>query len=232
MTAPGPAGPENTGTEETCTEMTGTEQTGTEMTSSRRLKPLTLLASLAVSGLTLLAWTMVWFVVTVHGSSTDAMAVAQPTLDVTGEVAAPALAALSLAGLALVAALAIAGSVVRVILGILQAAIGASAAWSAAMAMAAPTAASAPVISELTGVSGTESVAALVESISFTVWPILTLVFGVITVAIGVFVIVTGKRWPDSSRRYQPVRFDDSIEPRSNVSDWDSLSDGADPTSR
>lgn len=195
---------------------------------SSRPKLFSLLAGVAVSALTLLAWTMDWFVVTISPSELSA-----ESLPVSGGTAAPALAALSLAGLALVAALSIAGPVFRVILSALQIVIGLAVAWSAWGAVAAPIAASAPIISEASGISGAHSIEALVASIEATAWPIATIVFGALTVAIGVFVMVTAKRWPGASRKYQAVRLESVAEVESSpVSDWDSLSDGSDPTSR
>lgn len=197
------------------------------MPASRRVKPLSLIASLAASGATLLSWTMPWFVVVFGGTETS-----RPPLDASGEIAAPALAALGLAGLALVAALAIAGPVFRIILGVLQIAIGLSVAWSAWSAIAAPVAAVAPLVTEATGITGANSVEALVESANQTAWPVVTLLIGMLTVVVGVFIIASGRSWPGSSRKYQPVGLEPADDSRSAVSDWDSLSDGSDPTSR
>jgi hypothetical protein len=83
-----------------------------------------------------------------------------------------------------------------------------------------------------TGVSGTASVAALVVSVSRTAWPWISAVVGLATIALGIAVLVSSRRWPGSSRRYQPVQFEPT-EPGANpVSDWDTLSGGTDPTSR
>jgi hypothetical protein len=194
---------------------------------SRRLKVISLIVSMALSALTLLAWTMTWFDVVLGGSEP-----ARLVISVTGEVAAPALAALGLAGLALVAALAIAGPVFRTVLGVLQAAIGVCVAWSAWGAIANPVAASAPLVTETTGISGARSIEALVESVAATPWPAVAMVVSALMIAIGIFIVATGRRWPGATTRYQGARFEDPDAPRSPVSDWDSLSDGSDPTSR
>jgi uncharacterized membrane protein (TIGR02234 family) len=193
----------------------------------RRIKPVSLLAALAVSAATLLCWTMTWFIITLDESDavTDA-------INVTGETAAPALAALGLAGLALVAALAIAGHVFRIILGVLQAAIGGSVVWSALSAIIDPIGVSASLITETTGIAGTESVKALVGSVDATFWPVATLTLGVLTILCGIFIVSTSRRWPQAASRYQATRFEETDAPRSSISDWDSLSDGSDPTSR
>lgn len=200
--------------------------------SSRMLKPLSLLSGVVLGGLALLAWTMPWFHLEFTATGSGVAAV-----DVAGDAAAPALAALALASLALVAALAIAGPVFRIVLGILEMAIGASVCLAAWAAHTDPVAAAAPIISEHTGISGRQSVTALIDSIDPTAWPVATLVIGAALIALGGFVVVTARRWPSRPDRYQSgrdsaVRLESADEPRSAVSDWDSLSDGDDPTSR
>lgn len=226
----------------------------------RRLKNYTLIAGLALSGLTLLTWTGQWYSLQLTRSEDG-----HPTLAITGDVAAPGLVALALAGLALVAALAIAGRFFRIVLGVLEALIGFTIALSAILAEADPISASEAAISAATGVGGKRSVADLVSSVSQTAYPVIAIVVGVALFFLGIAILVTGHRWPGSSNRYrQPVRlapldddaFDsgDPLEPESTkrgqpadsaaadpeaadpaadaVSDWDSLSGGADPTSR
>lgn len=197
------------------------------MTSGRRLKSVGLLGGLVVSGLTLLTWTGQWFSVKLGASGSGTT-----TLSVAGGVAAPGLIALALAGLALVAALAIAGPVFRIVLGVLQALLGFTVAFSSIVALANPVAASSAAVTAATGVSGTASVSALVLSVSQTAWPWIAVVVGVGTIGLGVFVLASARHWPGSSRRYQPVTFEPA-EPGANaVSDWDTLSGGSDPTSR
>ncbi|WP_394768793.1 Trp biosynthesis-associated membrane protein [Lacisediminihabitans sp.] len=197
------------------------------MTSGRRLKSIGLLGGLVVSGLTLLTWTGQWFSLGLGASGSGTTA-----LSVTGGVAAPGLIALALAGLALVAALAIAGPVFRVVLGVLQALLGFTVAFSSVVALANPVAASSTAVTAATGVSGTASVSALVLSVTQTAWPWIAVVVGVATIGLGIFVLASSRRWPGSSRRYQPVTFEPA-EPGANaVSDWDTLSGGSDPTSR
>jgi len=189
----------------------------------------------------LLAWTGEWFSLTLRESATG-----HPVLSVTGDVAAPALVALALASLALVAALALSGPFFRVILGGLQAVIGFTVALSAVLAVSNPVRASEAAVSAVTGVGGSKSIAALVTSVSQTVFPGFTIVVGILTMALGVFVLVTGRRWPGSSGRYrQPVVLEDpdassagdagpgsEDAPADAISDWDTLSGGIDPTSR
>ncbi len=207
--------------------------------SPRRLRNLTLLAAIVLSGLLLLAWTGEWFSLTLRASATG-----HPVLSVTGDVAAPALIALALASLALVAALAISGPFVRVVLGVLQVIIGFTVTLSAILAVSNPVHASEAAISAVTGVGGSKSIAALVTAVSQTAYPVIAIVAGILTTALGVVVLVTGRRWPGSSGRYRkPVVLEDpeagaaaDSDPEDAaahaVSDWDTLSGGSDPTSR
>jgi uncharacterized membrane protein (TIGR02234 family) len=196
---------------------------GVPMARARRLKSWSLILGVLLSGLTLLSWTSQWFVLTLAGSGSRSRLVAS------GDVAAPALIALALAGLALVAALAIAGPVFRIVLGVLEMLIGFTVGLSAVLAIADPVQASAQLVTGATGVSGRESVAALVSSVSSSAWPFITALAGVLIMVFGLFVIVTGSRWPGSSRKYSAVRLEPDGAPNP-VSDWDSLSTGTDPT--
>lgn len=195
---------------------------------SRRIKNYSLLAAIVLSALTLVTWTSQWYSLRLRESATG-----KPVLSITGDVAAPALVALALAGLALVAALAIAGPFFRAVLGVVQVVLGFTIALSSIIAIANPVQASASAITAATGVSGSKSVAALVQSVSPTIVPVLAAVLGILTLLLGVFVLVSSRYWPRSSSRYQqPVRLE-SAEPNGDaVSDWDSLSGGSDPTSR
>lgn len=195
--------------------------------SAKRLKAITLLAILAVSALTLLAWTQSWFTVELLGEET-----AKSSIPVAGSVAAPALSALSLAGLALVAALAISGPVLRMLFGVLELALGAGVVLSSLVAIGSPVVASASAVTKATGVSGTASIADLVSSVEQSAWPWVVVVLGALAGALGLLVLLTTRRWPGSTGRYQSVQPAEGRESANRVSDWDELSGGSDPTSR
>lgn len=207
--------------------------------SPRKLKSVALIAAIAVSALTLLAWTGEWFSLSLRESATG-----HPELSVTGATAAPALVALALASLALVAALAIAGPFFRVVLGVLQVIIGFTVTLSAILATSNPVRASEAAISAATGVGGSKSIANLVTGVSQTAYPFIAIVAGILTVVLGVFVLVTSRRWPGSSGRYRPpvvledpnagadIDSDPEDAAAHAVTDWDTLSGGSDPTSR
>ncbi|MFF1879191.1 Trp biosynthesis-associated membrane protein [Leifsonia sp. NPDC058230] len=170
---------------------------------SRRAKYLTILVLVIGSGLVLLASTQSWFsvVLTPAGGHTGA-------LIVQGSAAAPALTALSLAGLALAAALAIAGPVFRIVLAVLGLLLGASVLLSAFTALGDPVQAASSAITSATGVSGDASIARLVARVDTQVWPSIAIVGGFVLILGGVAVLVTGRLWPGASKRYE-TRFED-----------------------
>ena len=194
--------------------------------SGKRTKYILILASLLLSGLTLIAWTQTWLDVDLSAGA--------PTASVTvdGAVAAPALAALALAGLALAAALAIAGLLFRILLGVLNVLLGGCIALSAVLVLTAPVAASEAAVTNVTGVAGSNSIADLVSATSLTVWPVVALAAGVLLALVGVAVVVTAKRWPSSSRKYSAVRLEpvDGDAMPDAVDSWDDLTRGDDPT--
>jgi hypothetical protein len=188
----------------------------------RRLRLLTILAVPVFAALTLLAVTQSWW----------SVQLADRSIEVIGTTASPALSALALSSFALAAALAIAGPVFRVVMGVLQLVIGATVVLASVVSITDPVAASASLVTDATGVAGSESVAGLVESVSLTGWPWLAVVAGVLSALVGVLLLATFRRWPTASRKYQAVRLEDPSAPRDSVGDWDALSDGADPTER
>jgi len=202
------------------------------MASSRRLKPILILAVIGASGLALLAWTQVWATVRLAADGTS-----QQVLDVTGTIAAPGLTALALAGLALAGALTIAGVVIRIVLGILEMLLGVSVILSSALALADPVGASAAAVTAATGIAGTDSTRAAVASAAPTFWPFLALAAGILMLLVGLAVCVSARRWPGPTKRYETTRFapvtdaaTGQTRPRDAVDDWDGLTRGDDPT--
>ncbi|WBU38637.1 Trp biosynthesis-associated membrane protein [Homoserinibacter sp. YIM 151385] len=215
-----------------------------------RLKGLSLLVLLALSGSVMLAWSQPWFLLRLAGQE----------VDVDGQTAAGALAPLALSGLLVVPALAIAGPAFRVVLGVLQALLGVCIAIQAQVSLGDPVAASAGLVAELTGDGGADAARRLTESAAPTPWPLVALAAGIALVAAGFAVAATSRAWPSSARRYQPVRFapvdgeapegvpvaEDGPAARADrasegvrdrresraVEDWDALSGGDDPTDR
>lgn len=192
----------------------------------KRPKYLLILASLLLSGLALIAWTQTWLTVELQaGAPTTSVAV-------DGAVAAPALAALALAGLALSAALAIAGLLFRILLGVLDILLGGCIALSAVLVLRSPVAASEAAVTDVTGIAGADSIAGLVAATSLTPWPGIALATGILLALVGVGIVITAKRWPSSSRKYSAVRLEpvDGDAMPDSVDSWDDLTRGDDPT--
>lgn len=186
----------------------------------RRLKLTLLLAGIALNGLIFAGWTQEWVSVTLKDG---------PVLSVTGDVAAPAVSTLALSGFVLIGALAIAGVVFRVALGVLQALLGATIALSGVLAILNPVAASSAVVTEATGISGAESVDALVAGAALGFWPWFSTIAAALLIVLGVATVATSRRWPGSSRKYSAVRTEPADDADS-VQSWDALSSGDDPT--
>lgn len=200
---------------------------------AERMKLPAILGLVIGSGLALLSWSQGWFTVRlVDGQATAGGATA---LEVGGAIASPALAALSLAGLALAGALAIAGPVIRLVLGVLAVVLGGCIVLAASVSLGGPVAAVSPAVADATGVAGADPTAELVASTTATPWPFAAIAGGVLIALAGVVVLVTGRAWA-TSRRYGGVRLaSEEAQPEipasdRAVDDWDGLSRGDDPT--
>ncbi|MFC4244614.1 Trp biosynthesis-associated membrane protein [Gryllotalpicola reticulitermitis] len=206
---------------------------------ARSLKLGTILAVLIGAGLGLAGATQTWYTITL-----TARAGHFAPLAVDGSTAAPALTALSLAGLALALALAIAGRLARLVIGVIGILLGVCL-IIASVGNPAHTAGVRDAISKATGIAGTASVNALIGHASASIWPAAALVGGALVVLGSLAAVVTGRLWPGGSRRYDAVRFEDAEGPASArpsrtpaprpgdsaVDDWDELTRGEDPTS-
>jgi hypothetical protein len=189
------------------------------MTPSRiRLLCFALLA--LVAGGLFLAWSQTWFT---FGLETGPK-------EVRGDVAAGALPPLALVSLAMILALALAGTVFRVVLGVLEALVGVGAIAAAAFAMANPLAVSAPALSKAIGISGAGTVD-VVRSTAATAWPVLAIIAGALAVLTGLAVAVTARAWPVSGRRFSRTRTEPVADETDPVREWDALTEGDDPTS-
>jgi uncharacterized membrane protein (TIGR02234 family) len=222
------------------------------MTSRRlasRLKYGAILLAVLASGLVLTASTQTWF--TLHLTAASGHA---GTLTVAGSDAAPAIAALSLAGVAFGGALALAGRVLRYVLALLGLVLAAGVIGSTASAMADPVGTGITVVSKATGIAGDSSVRSIVAHADASAWPALALAGGIALAVVALGVAVTGHLWPVASRRYGTTeqasaredatpsdadRLEDDPESAADararardaaIDDWDELSRGDDPT--
>ena len=200
----------------------------------RRARLIAVALTVVCGALGVISSTQTWLVVVLQDGAHHA-------LEVPGASAVPVLAPLSLAVLALGAALSIVGLVLRYVFGALSLVIAAVLAWlTARVVFEHPVSAVAAVVTESTGITGESSVAKLVASIDATAWPAITLAaWGVLALA-GIFVLATAHGWSRTGRRYRtdaPGRV--SAPPGSRphdaagsraIDDWDDLSRGQDPT--
>ena len=187
---------------------------------ARRLRLYTIAAVGAVAGLTLITTTQTWWTIQL----------ATKSLPLAGTVAAPALTALSLCGLVLAAALALAGPVFRLILGVLQLLLAFTIVFTTIFSLARPDQPSESAVQTATGIAGSSSIDSLIRSVALTPWGFVAAGLGVIAFLVGAWLLGTFRSWPTASRKYQAVQFAAADGPRDAVVDWDALSDGGDPT--
>ncbi|MCW2164448.1 trp region conserved hypothetical membrane protein [Microbacterium hydrothermale] len=193
----------------------------------RRARSAAVLAMLAAGAIGVIASTQTWIDVTLDDG-------AQQTIAVSGADALPVLTPLSLAALALGAALSIVGPVLRYLFGVLGILIaGLVGAGTAQLLFATPVSATAAAVTEATGISGTDAVASLVSGLSLTPWPAVTLLAQVVLAAAAVLTLVTARRWASgASRKYRTAEEAGvaADRPHDAIDSWDDLSRGDDPT--
>ncbi len=187
----------------------------------QRLRFQTIGVLVILNAIVLFTWTQPWFTLELTDGS---------SILVAGDVAAPALTALALSGLALAGALTIAGVVFRVVLGVLQIMLGGLVITSAALAIADPVSAGAAAITATTGVAGADSLAGLVASVFMSALPATALGTGIALVVVGALTVAFARRWPAASRRFSAGQSKTGGPERTAIGDWDALTDGDDPT--
>lgn len=186
------------------------------MTPARE-RLLVVLVLLLLGGTAVLASTQAFATIVLDGR--------QQPLVVPGSQAAPALAPIGIAQLALAGALSIAGPVARRVLGVLLLVLGAATIALLLPVLADPASGTAGAVGAATGVTDSGAV----RSLSGSAWPAVAVVAGVLGALLGLVVLVRAARWSTGGRRFRqqgeaPVR---STDP---VSEWDALTRGGDPT--
>ena len=197
----------------------------------RRARLLAVVVTLAAGAIGVISSTQTWLVVTLNDGGRHELAVP-------GAAAVPILAPLSLAVVALGAALSITGIVLRYVFGVLTVAIaGVLGFLSAQMAFATPVSAVASTVTAATGITGPDAVDALVATIAATPWPAVTVAAMVALLAAGLLILATARRWGRSGRRYESDASASTQEasaaasrPHDAIDSWDDLSRGTDPT--
>lgn len=183
-----------------------------------RSRPIVLLGLALLAAIVMLSWTQRWFTV----SLTDSV-----ELDVLGSDAAGSLAALALSLFALVAALSIASVAVRRVLGVLAAAVGAIIVTVSHSSLTDPARSASAIITEVTGISGIESIRALVLAVETSFWPSAALVAGGLIVFVGLGATFSAHRWPSATKKYERASTVIADDP---ASQWDAQNRGVDPT--
>lgn len=196
----------------------------------RRARLLAVVATLAAGALGVISSTQTWLTVVLGDG-------AEHALLVPGAAAIPVLAPLSLAVLALGAALSIVGRVLRYAFGVLTVAIAAILGLLTWQVVSAPGVRHvAAIVTESTGITGDAAVSELIASITPSAWPAVTLVGWVVLLASGALTLATAHRWQGSGRRYRTEASPTAAAPASAsrphdaIDDWDDLSRGEDPT--
>jgi hypothetical protein len=187
----------------------------------RRLRLVVLVAGLVSSAIVLVAWTQPWAELQLRDGR---------ELTTLGQDAAPALSGIALAAVALTAALMIARPRLRLLLGVVQFALG-----GLAIAVAAPLVfsvdalqrASWPIVTDATGVAG-GAVHALIQLFGQTLWPAVAFGGSVLIAVAGLAVVLTSRRWPTATSKYETA----GASTDSTAGAWDALSEGDDPTTR
>ena len=188
---------------------------------------LIVVAGIAVAGgVALLAGSQPWVSFMLDGEHTLHSA--------TGHDVNPALSPVAIALVAAALALTIAGKVFRAVLGALVALLGAGVVALCFGVINSPLASVSGKITELTGIAGGATANGVVWS-QLSGWAWATLAAGLVAALLGVAVLVVGRRWAQGGRKYDQAPREGAAAAASGkpdrISDWDSLSDGEDPTS-
>lgn len=191
----------------------------------RRARMIGVLAFLLAGTIGIISSTQTWLVV----HRTDG----GENLSVAGADAMALLAPLSLAVLALGAALSIAGRVLRYVFG----ALGAAGAIvlivnTLPLAVDPPLAAAAGAVAEVTGLTGDDALHEVIATLAPTAWPMIALLAWTLLLLASAFVLLTAHRWSTGGRRYRSTADTQHHDegPLDAVDSWDELSHGADPT--
>lgn len=194
------------------------------MNLAQRGRSISVLGFLLAGAVGIISSTQTWFTVARADATEDIL--------VPGASALVLLAPLSLAVLALGAALSISGPVIRLIFGIVAAATALMLGWSTLQLLVAnPVDAVSTTVTEVTGLAGGEAVNNVVVSISPSAWPYIALVGWAILLIASVVVLATWRKWKAGGRRYRTDHLEVAHDgPIDAVDSWDELSRGTDPT--
>lgn len=154
-----------------------------------------------------------------------------PLIEVAGSDAATAVAALAVVALAGALAAMIAGKIARWIIAVILLLAGAGIAGSAISVLSDPVFAAATKVGEATGLNSSGG------AYNLTIWPWAAVLAGLVLVGTALLLGLTSRNWA-GSRKYARDAADSSGKPAKaategkidEISGWDSLSRGDDPT--
>ena len=195
------------------------------MSAARRGRVIAVLSFVLAGGIGIISSTQTWLTVVRADAGEDIL--------VAGADAMALLAPLSLAALALGAALALVGRILRYVFGALGLFFGiVLLLGTGEVLFSLPPSAAESTITEITGLAGSTAIDAVIGSIHATAWPVLALIGWAILVVGSLFVLITAHRWKSGGRRYRSeqgphVAHDGPVDA---VDSWDDLSRGTDPT--
>lgn len=195
------------------------------MNVARRGRVVSVIGMLIAGAIGIISSTQTWLTVI----RADA---GEPIL-VPGADAMALLAPLSLAVLAVGAALALVGRVLRYLFsGLALFAGGLLAWWTAEIQFATPISAVAPTVTESTGLAGSSTVADMISAIEPSAWPTLALIGWTLQILSAVFALATAHRWRSGGRRFRTdaAAHSEHEGPVDAIDSWDDLSRGSDPT--
>ncbi|WP_337006139.1 MULTISPECIES: Trp biosynthesis-associated membrane protein [unclassified Microbacterium] len=194
------------------------------MTIAKRGRSLSVSGFLLAGAIGIISSTQTWLTVE--------RADAGEAILVPGASALVLLAPLSLAVLALGAALSISGKAVRLVFAVLAAATALFLGWSTLqLLIGEPLDAVAATVTEVTGLAGSDATHDVVARIVPSAWPYIALVGWVVLLLAAVMVFATWRGWKAGGRRYRTDTPDVPHEgPVDAVDSWDELSRGTDPT--
>lgn len=195
------------------------------MSLARRGRLVSVLGLLIAGAIGIISSTQTWLTVI--------RADAGEPIPVPGADAVALLAPLSLAVLAVGAAMTLVGRVLRyVFAGLALIAGGLLAWWTAEILFAVPVAAVAPTVTETTGLAGTATVAEMISSIEPSAWPTLALIGWILQILAAGFALATAHRWKSGGRRFRTdaAEHGDHEGTVDAIDSWDDLSRGTDPT--
>lgn len=195
------------------------------MSIARRGRSISVVGLLLAGGVGIISSTQTWLTVI----RADA---GEPIL-VPGADALALLAPLSLAVLAVGAALSLVGRVLRYVFAALSLFAGALLAWwTSQILFATPLSAVAPTVTETTGLAGSSTVSDMIARIEPSAWPVLALAGWGIQIVVAGFALITAHRWRSGGRRFRTAEtaHEDHGGPVDPIDSWDDLSRGTDPT--